>query len=131
MHDLRHDLYEVADAVIEAVCSAGGLVFSGASNDRYFRAFDAKNGEMLWEFRTNSGVTRVPSTYAVDGVQYIAVQSGWGIDAQRMQGRLDTFYGTTTWLPQGGALGLRSQRIGRASPSLPPYARCAQYLGAS
>jgi alcohol dehydrogenase (cytochrome c) len=84
--------------------TAGGLVFSGGSNDRYFRAFDAKNGEVLWEFRTNSGVTAVPSTYAVDGVQYIAVQSGWGIDAQRMQGRLDTFYGTTTWVPQGGVL---------------------------
>ena len=84
--------------------TAGGLVFSGGSNDRYFRAFDAKNGEVLWEFRTNSGVTAVPSTYAVDGIQYIAVQSGWGVDAQRMQGRLDTFYGTTTWVPQGGVL---------------------------
>jgi alcohol dehydrogenase (cytochrome c) len=84
--------------------TAGGLVFSGGSNDRYFRAFDAKNGEVLWEFRTNSGVTAVPSTYAVDGVQYIAVQSGWGVDAQRMQGRLDTFYGTTIWVPQGGVL---------------------------
>ena len=86
------------------LATAGGLVFSGGSNDRYFRAFDAKNGEMLWEFRTNSGVTGVPSTYAVDGVQYIAVQSGWGVDAQRMQGRLNTFYGTTTWVPQGGVL---------------------------
>ena len=28
----------------------------------------------------------------------------WGVDAQRMQGRLDTFYGTTTWVPQGGVL---------------------------
>ena len=79
-------------------------MFSGGSNDRYFRAFDAKNGE-VWEFRTNSGVTGVPSTYAVDGVQYIAVQSGWGVDAQRMQGRLDTFYGTTTWCRRVGCCG--------------------------
>jgi alcohol dehydrogenase (cytochrome c) len=84
--------------------TAGGLVFAGGSNDRYFRAFDAKTGEVLWEYRTNSGVTGVPSAYAVDGVQYIAVQAGWGVDAQRMQGRLDTFYGTTTWVPQGGVL---------------------------
>jgi alcohol dehydrogenase (cytochrome c) len=84
--------------------TAGGLVFAGGSNDRYFRAFDAKTGEVLWEYRTNSGVTGVPSTYAVDGVQYIAVQAGWGVDAQRMQARLDTFYGTTTWVPQGGVL---------------------------
>jgi alcohol dehydrogenase (cytochrome c) len=84
--------------------TAGGLVFAGGSNDRYFRAFDAKTGEVLWEYRTNSGVTGVPSAYAVDGVQYIAVQAGWGVDAQRMQARLDTFYGTTTWVPQGGVL---------------------------
>jgi len=85
--------------------TAGGLVFSGGPNDRYFRAFDGKNGEVLWEFCTNSGVTGVPSTYAVDGVQYIAVQSGWGVDAQCiMQGRLDAFYGTTTWVPQGRVL---------------------------
>jgi alcohol dehydrogenase (cytochrome c) len=63
-----------------------------------------KTARCCGNFRTNSGVTGVPSTYAVDGVQYIAVQSGWGVDAQRMQGRLDTFYGTTTWMPQGGVL---------------------------
>ena len=84
--------------------TAGGLVFAGGSNDRYFRAFDAKTGNVLWEYRTNSGVTGVPSTYTVDGVQYIAVQSGWGVDAQRMQTRLDTFYGTTTLVPQGGVI---------------------------
>ena len=30
--------------------------------------------------------------------------AGAGVDAQRMQGRLDTFCGTTTWVPQGGVL---------------------------
>jgi alcohol dehydrogenase (cytochrome c) len=84
--------------------TAGGLVFLGGTNDRYFRAFDAKTGALLWEYRTNSGITAVPSSYAVDGVQYIAVQSGWGVDAQKMQARLDTFFGTTTIVPQGGVL---------------------------
>jgi alcohol dehydrogenase (cytochrome c) len=84
--------------------TAGGLAFMGGTNDRYFRAFDAKTGQVLWEYRTNSGITGVPSSYAVDGVQYIAVQSGWGVDAQRMQGRLDTFLGTKTDVPQGGVL---------------------------
>jgi len=32
------------------------------------------------------------------------VQSGWGVDAQRMQGRLDTFLGTKTEVPQGGVI---------------------------
>jgi alcohol dehydrogenase (cytochrome c) len=84
--------------------TGGGLVFLGGTNDRYFRAFDAKTGTVLWEYRTNSGVTGVPSSYAVDGVQYIAVQSGWGVDAQRMQGRLDTILDTKTDVPQGGVL---------------------------
>src|SRR2546427_4401394 len=60
--------------------TGGGLVFLGGTNDRHFRAFDAKTGSLLWEFKTNSGVTGVPSSFAVDGVQYIAVQSGWGVD---------------------------------------------------
>ena len=40
------------------------------------RAFDAKTGKVVWETRLNSGVTGVPSSYMVDGVQYIAVQAG-------------------------------------------------------
>jgi alcohol dehydrogenase (cytochrome c) len=84
--------------------TGGGLLFSGGTNDRNFRAFDAKTGAVLWEFKTNSGVTGVPSSYMVDGVQYIAVQSGWGVDAQRMQARLDTFLGTKTDVPQGGVI---------------------------
>jgi alcohol dehydrogenase (cytochrome c) len=40
----------------------------------------------------------------VDGVQYIAVQSGWGVDAQRMQGSLDDARGTKTDVPQGGVI---------------------------
>ena len=84
--------------------TGGGLVFSGGTNDRYFRAFDAKTGQRLWRQRTNSGVVGVPSSYAVDGVQYIAVQSGWGVDAQRKQEFLDKAFGTQTHVPQGGVL---------------------------
>jgi alcohol dehydrogenase (cytochrome c) len=84
--------------------TGGGLVFMGGTNDRYFRAFDARTGDLLWEFRTNSGVTGVPSSYMVDGVQYVAVQSGWGVDAERMQGSLDTFFKTKTDVPQGGVI---------------------------
>ncbi|PYN72926.1 MAG: PQQ-dependent dehydrogenase, methanol/ethanol family [Candidatus Rokuibacteriota bacterium] len=84
--------------------TGGGLVFLGGTNDRNFWAFDAKTGAELWKFKTNSGITGVPSSFAVDGVQYVAVQSGWGIDAQRMQARLDTFRGTKTEVPQGGVI---------------------------
>ena len=84
--------------------TGGGLIFMGGTNDRYFRAFDAKTGKVLWQQRTNSGVTGVPTTYQVDGVQYVAVLSGWGVDAQRKQEMLNSFYGTNTHIPQGGVL---------------------------
>src|SRR5690606_23364277 len=84
--------------------TAGGLVFMGGTNDRFFRAFDAETGETLWEFRTNSGITGVPTTFEVDGVQYVAVQSGWGVDAQGMLGRIDRALGTETIVPQGGVV---------------------------
>jgi alcohol dehydrogenase (cytochrome c) len=86
------------------LATAGGLLFTGGTPDRYFRAFDAATGEVLWQQRTSSGVTGIPSTYSVDGVQFVAVQSGWGVDAQRMLGRIDADLGITTAVPQGGAL---------------------------
>ena len=66
------------------LATGGGLVFSGGTTDRYFRAFDAATGKVLWQYRTNSGITGVPTSFEVDGTQYIAVQSGWGVDAQGM-----------------------------------------------
>jgi alcohol dehydrogenase (cytochrome c) len=84
--------------------TGGGLVFGGGSADRYFRALDASTGKLLWEFKTNSGVTGVPSSYMVDGVQYIAVQSGWGVDAQKMVGRLNSSMKTNVQVPQGGVV---------------------------
>ena len=86
--------------------TAGNLVFTGGTNDRKFRAFNAANGKLLWEFPTNSGVTAVPASYAVDGTQYIAVQSGWGVDAERMQGLLKGMLpaGRVPDVPQGGVI---------------------------
>jgi alcohol dehydrogenase (cytochrome c) len=84
--------------------TAGNLVFAGGTSDRYFRAFDARTGEQLWQFRTNSGVIGVPSTFSIDGVQYVAVQSGWGVDAASMTRRIDQARGTETIVPQGGVI---------------------------
>jgi len=84
--------------------TGGNLVFTGGTNDRLFRAFDATNGKVLWQYPTPSGVTAVPTSFMVNGEQYIAVQSGWGIDAQRMQSGIDTLNGTVTNVPQGGTV---------------------------
>jgi alcohol dehydrogenase (cytochrome c) len=86
------------------LATAGGLVFMGGTHDRYFRAFDAKTGEVLWEFQTNSAVTGVPISYGKIGTQYIAVLSGWGGEPQQMQMQLDAALGTKTEVPQEGAL---------------------------
>jgi len=79
-------------------------VFSGGLPDRKFRAMDAKTGKILWEYAAPSGVIGVPSSYEVDGEQYIAVQAGWGVDAQRLASAIDHVKGTNTIVPQGGTL---------------------------
>ena len=85
--------------------TAGDLIFAGGTNDRNFRAFDAKTGEVLWEQKTNSGIMGMPVAYEVDGTQYIAVQSGWGVDAQRIQDALATNnIGIENNVPQGGVV---------------------------
>lgn len=60
------------------LATAGGLMFSG-STDGYFMAFDAKTGKVLWTSpQLSSGIIGVPTTYTVDGKQYVAVWAGWG-----------------------------------------------------
>ena len=95
--------------------TAGDLVFVGGTNDRKFRAFNAKTGELLWEQKTNSGIMGMPVSYEVDGTQYIAIQSGWGVDAQRIQDALATNnIGIENNVPQGGVgLGVRASRSKR------------------
>ncbi len=87
------------------LATAGGLVFSGGTNDRMFHAFDATSGKLLWEFPTSSGITGQPVSFSVNGKQYIAVQSGWGVDARSMQAVLNTLIpGKYPEVPEGGAI---------------------------
>ncbi|MES5481244.1 methanol/ethanol family PQQ-dependent dehydrogenase [Bradyrhizobium sp. INPA03-11B] len=57
--------------------TAGGVVFSGQLTGE-FEAFDADNGKKLWQFQTGSGIEGQPVTWQQDGVQYVAVTSGYG-----------------------------------------------------
>lgn len=59
------------------LATAGGLVFQGTV-DHTFRAFDAKTGAELWRFPTQDAVIAAPISYAIDGVQYVAVAVGNG-----------------------------------------------------
>jgi alcohol dehydrogenase (cytochrome c) len=57
--------------------TAGGLVFQGTPTGE-FVALDADTGEKLWSFQCGSGHHSSPSTFSVDGRQYVAVPTGWG-----------------------------------------------------
>jgi alcohol dehydrogenase (cytochrome c) len=57
--------------------TAGGVVFTGALTGE-FEAFDADSGKKLWQFQTGSGIEGQPVTWQQDGVQYVAVTSGYG-----------------------------------------------------
>ena len=61
-----------------ALATAGGLVFAG-DVDRYFKAFDAETGEVLWQSRLGQSPQGFPVSYTAGGVQYIAVPTGTGL----------------------------------------------------
>ena len=84
--------------------TGGDLVFMGGTNDRMFRAFDASTGDILWKMKTNSGIMAPPSTYEVDGTQYVAVVSGWGVDPAFQQGLINDIRGEELDVPQGGVI---------------------------
>lgn len=58
-----------------ALATAGGLMFTGEANG-WFRAYDAANGKVLWSFQAGAGVNAPPSSYSVDGKQYVVVGAG-------------------------------------------------------
>ena len=60
------------------IVTRGGLVFIAATNDSRFRAFDKDSGEQLWEYVLPAAAHATPMTYAVDGVQYVALAVGGG-----------------------------------------------------
>jgi len=61
-----------------ALTTAGDVVFYGTM-DRLFKAVNARTGELLWQFRTGSGIIGQPVSYrGPDGKQYIAILAGIG-----------------------------------------------------
>jgi PQQ-dependent dehydrogenase (methanol/ethanol family) len=61
-----------------ALATGGGLVFYGTL-DGWFKALDARNGKLVWQFKAGSGIIGQPISYrGPDGRQYIAVVAGVG-----------------------------------------------------
>ena len=57
--------------------TAGELVFQG-TGEGVFAAYDADNGDALWQYQSDSAVLAGPMSYELDGEQYIAVAQGSG-----------------------------------------------------
>ena len=59
------------------LATAGGLVFQGTDSG-YLKAFRQETGEEVLNLHIGTSIIAAPITYMVDGVQYIAVNAGWG-----------------------------------------------------
>ena len=75
--------YDQRAGVLSLMSTAGGLVFGGDANGR-FRALDQDTGEVLWETNLGSPVSGYPVSFAVGGVQYVAVSTGSSLAAGGM-----------------------------------------------
>jgi len=61
-----------------ALVTAGNMVFYGTM-EGWFKALNARTGELLWRFKCGSGIVGQPVTYrGPDGKQYVAILSGVG-----------------------------------------------------
>jgi quinoprotein glucose dehydrogenase len=58
------------------IVTASGLLFIAASKDAKFRVFDKLNGKLLWEADLPTAGYATPSTYMINGVQYVVVTCG-------------------------------------------------------
>ena len=65
--------------------TAGGLVFVGR-NDGRLTALNSSNGDMLWEFQTETGIHQSVTVFEHNGKQYIAAFAGGTIYAPNSPG---------------------------------------------
>ena len=73
------------------VVTAGGLIFIGATADETFRVFDKETGQILWKAKLPFGGNATPSTYMVNGRQYVVISAGGGKSGRPKGGSLVAF----------------------------------------
>jgi glucose dehydrogenase len=77
----RHAVWQIREDLpvwSGAVATAGDLVFYGTM-DGWFKAVDARSGQLRWQFKCDSGIIGQPIVYkGPDGHEYVAVLSGVG-----------------------------------------------------
>jgi quinoprotein glucose dehydrogenase len=65
-----------ADSYGGPVITAGGLLFIAGTKDSKFRVYNKKTGELVWETRLPAAAFATPSTYEVNGKQYVVIACG-------------------------------------------------------
>jgi quinoprotein glucose dehydrogenase len=79
------------------VVTAGGLLFIAATADETIRAFDKDTGQVLWKAKLPFCGNATPSTYMIDGRQYVVISAGGGKSGRPSGGSLVAFA-----LPENG-----------------------------
>lgn len=67
------------------LATGGGLVFTGEGNG-LFKAYNSTSGELMWQDKAKAGVNAPPSSYNVDGDQYIVVAAGGNVQLNYKRG---------------------------------------------
>jgi quinoprotein glucose dehydrogenase len=67
--------------------TAGGVLFIGATiYDHKLRAFDTRDGKLLWEAELPFSGVATPATYMIDGKQYVVIGTSSARDPKAPQG---------------------------------------------
>jgi hypothetical protein len=92
--------------------TAGGLLFTGEGNG-WFKAYDSRTGDVLWQFYCGAGVNAAPTVYELDGEQFVAVAAGGNFQLGYPLGSAIFVFG----LPMAAELQRRERS---AAPALEP-----------
>jgi quinoprotein glucose dehydrogenase len=69
-----------------SIITGSGLIFIAATKDETFRAFELDSGKILWETKLDVSAHATPSTYAVNGRQFVVIAAGGGAMTESRSG---------------------------------------------
>jgi alcohol dehydrogenase (cytochrome c) len=78
--EMKWELKHPTPSWAGVLSTAGGVVFSG-DNEGSFIAADAKTGRELYRYGTGAAIYAPPTTYTIDGRQYVVMPSGMTLTA--------------------------------------------------
>jgi mono/diheme cytochrome c family protein len=97
--------------------TAGNIVFQGRG-DGIFAAYRATDGKKLWEYDAQVGIAAAPMTYAIDGVQYVAILAAPPL--QYADPKIRTGPGRLLVFALDGKAALPARAVAAQSPIAPP-----------